>query len=415
MRIGPLHRDGFTNVSNIESERMFNDLTLEQFRLYVGLRIEAQYAEPGERRDKFGRTFMLDVGETLFGLEGLAERYGMSTDAVRRAIATFERLGFGVRRPAIEVASPSATPGGSSPATRRGKEAATPPSIFRFTTDRARCWNVEEAATPPPGSTATGAATPHAVAAATIQPATQNPTRQLSSYDGAASASPSKSVAMKGHDNEVLAGGRSREPDRPDRLERLRADVLRALGLGSPTETIRLEIPRDEVKAAALDAILARIEAGGAENMQRAVRRCANYARDKEREGGVVRTLHMFTDRLGEFVPRPPSPMAEPRSPSARQEPARPVLTHEVDHDVAFVPKARAPRADGLRQVDGARLRRARIEAGITSQDELARRIGASAATISEAEVHGRASARTMERIARALGVSVADLGGVDP
>jgi hypothetical protein len=120
--------------------RLFNELTPEQFRLYIGLRVEAQFSEACERRDSFGRPMRLEPGEVLFGIESCAVRYGISRDQVRRAVARFEGLGLVASRPGVAPATPPATAPGPGNATPSGRQAATPPTVLTFLTDREICW-----------------------------------------------------------------------------------------------------------------------------------------------------------------------------------------------------------------------------------------------------------------------------------
>jgi hypothetical protein len=176
VRIGPPDRGGFTPMANGEAERLFNELTPEQFRLYIGLRIEAQFGEACERRDAFGRRVWIEPGEVLFGIDAVAARYGLNRDQVRRAVERFKQLGLVAARPGVVAATPPATPHGPAPAIPCGREAATPPTVLTFLTDRERCWRAERAATPPAPETATPPATPPAAVATTIQHNNQKPT-----------------------------------------------------------------------------------------------------------------------------------------------------------------------------------------------------------------------------------------------
>jgi hypothetical protein len=248
--LGPPNRDGYTNVPNAEAERLFNDLTVEQFRLYVGLRIEAQHTRPAERRDKFGRPFTLDVGEAVISVESLAERYAirdhrgrrvaLTKDQVRRALARFEQLGLAALRAATGPRAKAASPDHSATATAGGIEAATGPTVIRFTTDREKCWNLAEAATGSGPETTTPVTSAPAPPGAPIQPgnpATQEPATQEAAPAVAAAAAAAgelikklRAMARRRCDEEHRQLSWSRQGKASD-VARLAAEIERHGGL----------------------------------------------------------------------------------------------------------------------------------------------------------------------------------------
>lgn len=196
--IGPPSRGGYTTLPNGENERLFNQLTAEQFRLYVGLRVEAQYGEPAERLDPFGRPFVVDVGEVLFSIKGTARRYRMSTSAVRRAVDRFVDLRLVERRFAVAYRPPAGglgpgippgTPPASENGTPSGREAATPPTVLRFLTDREICWVSKESGTPPTTLPGTPPGTPPERQAGTIQETKKQEKKEKERPTAAASTS----------------------------------------------------------------------------------------------------------------------------------------------------------------------------------------------------------------------------------
>ncbi len=143
-------RDGFTGLPNAILARAIGELTPEQLRLFLGLVYSAEWrTEGGTSPD--GR-WLVGCGQVLVSYEGLAAKYAMTVDAVRRALRRFEGVAVATSR----RASP-ATPAATSP--------ATPPTLVDFGSWYGIRATEAEGATPP----ATRGATPPATSPPTIQ------------------------------------------------------------------------------------------------------------------------------------------------------------------------------------------------------------------------------------------------------
>ncbi|MCM2334809.1 MAG: helix-turn-helix domain-containing protein, partial [Anaeromyxobacteraceae bacterium] len=92
---GPVQaRGGHTALPNELLAMALAELTAEQFRLLVGIFYEAEFKPEGATAGLWRVPF----GHALISYEGLSTRFGLSVDAVRRALRRFERIGIVTRR-----------------------------------------------------------------------------------------------------------------------------------------------------------------------------------------------------------------------------------------------------------------------------------------------------------------------------
>ncbi len=113
-------RGGHTAFPNELLARALGELTAEQFRLLVGLFYEAEFKREGGTAGPWRVGF----GQVLVSYDGLAERYELSPDAIRRALRRFSMLGITSRR--AEAATTAATEAATPPATSPATPPATP-------------------------------------------------------------------------------------------------------------------------------------------------------------------------------------------------------------------------------------------------------------------------------------------------
>jgi hypothetical protein len=93
---GPVQpRAGHTALPNLLLARALAELPPEQFRLLVGLFVEAEFKSEGTTTPD-GR-WRVGFGQILVSYSGLAERYGMTVDGVRWALRRFRDLGISTR------------------------------------------------------------------------------------------------------------------------------------------------------------------------------------------------------------------------------------------------------------------------------------------------------------------------------
>jgi hypothetical protein len=116
-------RSGFTGLPNELLALAFAVLTVQQFRLLVGLFYEAEFKPDGSTTPD-GRCH-IGFGQELDSYATLAVRYGMSVHQIERALDRFKALGVDARR-ASPAATPPATPGATSPATIQHRNTGTP-------------------------------------------------------------------------------------------------------------------------------------------------------------------------------------------------------------------------------------------------------------------------------------------------
>ncbi len=137
-------RDGFTGFPNEVLARAIGQLTADQFRLFAGLVYAAEFKREGST-SPCGR-WRIGWAQVLVSYEGLATTYGLTVDAVRRALRRFEGVAV-------------ATSHRASPATPSAISGATPPTLVDF----GSWYGIQAPAVEP----ATPSATPPATLAAT--------------------------------------------------------------------------------------------------------------------------------------------------------------------------------------------------------------------------------------------------------
>lgn len=156
-------RGGHTALPNELVARALGELTPEQFRLLVGLFFEAEFKREGGTAG----TWRVGFGQVLASYEGLSGRYGLTVDAVRRALKRFERLGVTTRR--AEAATSPATLPATQAATSTTTRTATPPTIVDLGRWASFLGSEREPATSLKAAPATSPATPAATEPAPIQ------------------------------------------------------------------------------------------------------------------------------------------------------------------------------------------------------------------------------------------------------
>ncbi|WP_150106360.1 hypothetical protein [Anaeromyxobacter dehalogenans] len=114
-------------MPNAVLARAIGELTAEQLRLFIGLAYAAEW-RPGGSVSADGR-WRIGRGQVLVSYDGLAARYGMEWQAVRRALRRFEQVGLATARRASLVGVSGDTRADTQADSAPDTSGGTPPTL----------------------------------------------------------------------------------------------------------------------------------------------------------------------------------------------------------------------------------------------------------------------------------------------